>query len=73
MRWRTSVSSHVGVVSTQPLIAKAVAAVVLQLPQAHWHGFALAMDVVALVDVRLALFDALVEAAPVLMQICCCA
>ena len=32
-----------GCVSTQQLIAKAVAAVVLQLPQAHWHGPAQAM------------------------------
>ena len=47
MRWRTSVSSHVGVVLKQPLVAKAVAAAVLQLPQAHGHGPAQAMDVVA--------------------------
>ena len=71
MRWRTSVSSHVGVVFKQPLVAKAVAAAVLQLPQAHGHGPAQAMDVVALVDVLLAIFDAPVEAAPVLLQICC--
>ena len=46
VRWRTNVSSVVGVVSALLLVAKAVAFIALQLAQALRHGLAQVVDVV---------------------------